>query len=287
MIVIADSGSTKTEWAFAKSTEEVGYIRTAGYNPYFNRDIPWKEELLQWLSVNLHDVRSVERVYYYGAGCDRAEAKEKVGEALTGLFPRARVRVEDDLTGAALALYGEGSGVALILGTGTNAGVWDGRRIRKKSMTVGYLLGDHGSGAALGLRFVRAWFDHELPQEVVAAFREETGLTRQQIKEKVYLEEKPNYFLATFVPFLLKHIRVKAIREIVQDEFRKLCRVDLVPLCSEARKNEVRATGSVAWYFREILEETTREYGLLLTKKIRYPLQKLVSLHLDPSGEEK
>ena len=281
MIVIADSGSTKTEWALAEAPGDVRYVRTAGYNPYFSTEIPWKEELASWFRENRFDAGSVERVHYYGAGCDREEAQGKAGAVLRELFPRAVVSVEDDLTGAAKALYGKEKGVALILGTGTNAGIWDGTQITAKSMTVGFLLGDHGSGAVLGLRFVRAWFDNVLPEEVVSDFLKKTGLSRQKIKEKVYLEENPNYFLASFVPFLLEHLGVRAIREIVEDEFGRLFRVDLEPLCRKAGKKEVRATGSVAWHFREILEKTAREHDILLTRIIRYPLEELVSVHLD------
>ncbi len=280
MIVVADSGSTKTEWALALSREDIRYIRTSGYNPYFNSKIPWEEELSRWLRESLSGGERVEKVYYYGAGCDRREARRKVENALRRIFPGALSYVDDDLTGAAKGLYGKEKGVALILGTGSNAGIWDGEKIIKKSHAVGYLLGDHGSGAALGLRFVRAWFDNELPEELVASFCKKSGLDRQKIKEKVYLEEKPNYFLASFVPFLLDHLDENVVREMVEDEFGKLFRIDLLPLCREAASDELRVTGSVAWYFRELLETTARSYGVVLRRIVRYPLKDLTALHL-------
>ncbi len=280
MILVADSGSTKTEWALAEDPEHVDFLVTAGFNPYFDKTVTWQEALLAWLRERPDILEGIRRIYYYGAGCDRREGKEIVRKALLHLFPGREILVEDDLSGAARSLYGGAKGIALILGTGTNAGVWDGMRIIQKAIPVGYLLGDHGSGAALGLRFVRAWLDGELPQKVASAFRKRYDLTRKRLKEKVYLVDKPNLYLATFTPFIHEYIEEEAVAGIVRDEFRRLVRTDLLPLAAEAGIRKIRATGSVAWFFRDLLEQMTDEYGLVLEKVVRYPLKELVLLHL-------
>jgi N-acetylglucosamine kinase-like BadF-type ATPase len=279
MILVADSGSTKTEWALAEDPERIDFLVTAGYNPYFDKKVTWEIPLSEWLQKRSVPGKDIDRIYYYGAGCDRQEGQEAVRKALLRLLPGREITVEDDLTGAARALYGSEEGVALILGTGTNAGVWDGMKILQKSIPVGYLLGDHGSGASLGLRFVRAWLDGELPQKVASAFYKRYALTRQSLKEKVYLVDKPNFYLATFSPFIREYIQEEAVADIVRDEFRRLVRIDLLPLAEGADMRRMRATGSVAWFFRELLEQIMDEYGLVLEKTVRYPLKELVQLH--------
>ena len=218
MILVADSGSTKTQWALADDSGNIEYLSTAGYNPYFDREVSWKDELSGWSRGQLAGGRRVERIWYYGAGCDRPEGVEKIARILGELFPDACVHVEDDLSGAAKALYAHEQGIALILGTGANAGYWDGQEIRRKVVPVGYLLGDHGSGASLGLLLVRAWLDGDLPQPLASSLQIAYGLSRQKIKEKVYLEERPNYYLASFVPFLLEHLKDPSIRGIVTED---------------------------------------------------------------------
>lgn len=280
MILVADSGSTKTEWALAEDPDHIDFLSTAGYNPYFDEEITWLDPLSGWLRKRSAGFPKVDMIYYYGAGCDRREGSSRVEEALRSLFPDAGIIVEDDLSGAARALYGRERGISLILGTGTHAGVWDGGKIRKKIVPMGYLLGDHGSGASLGLRFVRAWLDRELPEEVTEDFLKTYDLSRQKIKEKIYLEGKPNYFLASFAPFIHKYLDVEAVSGIVRDEFRRLLRAELLPLAEEFRVSELRAAGSVAWYFRDYLAGISGEYGLTLKKTIRYPLRELVLSHL-------
>jgi len=284
MILVADSGSTKTQWALADDSGNIEYLSTAGYNPYFDREVSWKDELSTWSRRQLAGGRMVEHIWYYGAGCDRPEGVEKITCMLGELFPDASVHVKDDLSGAAKALYAHKKGIALILGTGANAGYWDGQEIRRKVVPVGYLLGDHGSGASLGLHLVRAWLDGDLPQPLASSLQIAYGLSRQKIKEKVYLEERPNYYLASFVPFLLEHLKDPSIRGIVTEDFRRLFQVDLIPLAGEEGSREVRATGSVAWFFREILEEVAGKYGFVPGKVIRYPLEELVRLHLHHPG---
>ncbi len=287
MILVADSGSTKTQWALADDPGHIEYLSTAGYNPYFDREVSWRDELFTWSRRLVSGGRRVENIWYYGAGCDRREGVEQIAHVLKELFPGARVHVEDDLTGAAKALYAQEQGIALILGTGANAGYWDGKVILRKIVPVGYLLGDHGSGASLGLRLVRAWLDGDLPEPLASSLQASYGLSRQKIKEKVYLADRPNYYLASLVPFFLDHLKEPSVREIVVDDFRKLFRVDLSPLAGEEGSREVRATGSVAWFLREILEEVAGEYGFVTGKIIRYPIEELVRLHFRYPGSEK
>ncbi len=275
VILVADSGSTKTEWALVRKGE-VETLRTEGYNPYFDREVSWAGPLSAWLSSLL--VQSEERVevFYYGAGCDRPEAAARVEAAFREILPGARVHVADDLSGAGAALWHHEQGGVLILGTGMNAGMWDGRRITKKITPMGFLLGDHGSGAALGLRLARAWLDGDLQEETSRKLQEKYRLDREMLKKNAYLEPRPHYFFAGFTPFFLEAPDDPVLQRILEDEFDRLFRCDLQPLLG---RGSFRALGSVAWYFREKLHEKAERYGLHLDKVVRYPLNELVVFH--------
>ena len=277
MMLIADSGSTKTEWALVRDTDNILFFRTEGYNPYFDRQITWKDDLAGWLRGE-GVAGKIDRVYYYGAGCDTGDHAKLVLDLFRKIVPAAGTEVYDDLTGAARALFGRGKGVAVILGTGTNAGFWDGASIIRKDIALGYLLGDHGSGAVLGLRLMKAWLDHELPDPVGRAFRDRYHLDLQTVKEAVYKSARPNYYLAQFLPFLQEYKMDHAIRSIIMDEFRKLLRIQVKHLLDHPAEI-IRCTGSVAFYFRDILDEAAGEEGLKIDRILQYPLEGLLAYH--------
>ncbi len=279
MILIADSGSTKTEWALVENAENIQVLHTGGFNPYFDEKVPWLDELSGWLR-GAEMTGRITRVFYYGAGCDTPDHKTSVEEAIKMVIPDVEINVTDDLTGAARALFFHEQGVALILGTGTNAGLWDGNILVKKDVPRGYLLGDHGSGAVLGLRFLKAYLDRDISEELRMAFTRRYQPDIKQLKEKVYAQSKPNYFLASFSPFLFEYRTHEAVREIIMDEFRKLFKTQLIPLMNQ-KKEKIRGTGSVAFYYRDFLEQAGREYGLSIDKVAQYPLNYLVSYHLN------
>ncbi len=274
MTVVADSGSTKTEWALVKDPGNIVLFRTAGYNPYFNQQVSWSKEVADRLSRE-----GVDRIYYYGAGCDVDNHRNRVKNALLGIFPSAKITVEDDLTGAARSLFGTKRGVTLILGTGTNVGLWNGETLIKRNLPLGYLLGDHGSGAVLGLRLVKAWLDRELTPQVSKAFENQYKVNIPVLKNEIYLKGKPNYYLAGFSPFLGKHQTDKTIYSILESEFGKLFDIQIKPLLSSP-DDKIRATGSVAYYFQDILRTIAGKRGMEIDKIVRYPLKDLVGFHL-------
>ena len=279
MILVADSGSTKTEWALARDTEDIVFFKASGYNPYFDHQERWSEEIAGWFHQEGINPDEINYVYYYGAGCDTSSHKKQVEEAIRKILPHAGIVVEDDLTGAAKALFGRERGVILILGTGTNAGLWDGESFIKRSLPLGYLLGDHGSGAVLGLRLVKAWLDHELSPALSKIFADQYKINVKALKEELYLKGKPNYYLAGFSPFLWKHQSDKRIRSIIMDEFAKLFDIQLKPLFAAAG-DKIRATGSVAYFYQELLLAVAQKRGIEIDKIIQYPLKNLVTFHL-------
>ncbi len=278
MILIADSGSTKTEWALARAPGDIVFFRTEGFNPYFDRQVRWRKEVEEVLSGQRVREQIVS-VYYYGAGCDLEHHKMLIRKVLKEIVPVAGVEVEDDMTGAARALFGRERGVAVILGTGANAGLWEGKGFISRSRPLGYLLGDHGSGAVLGLRLIRAWLDQELSPTVSKAFAAEYEIKTEDLKENIYLQGRPNHYLAGFAPFLLKYQLDKTIRNILEDEFGKLFDLQLKPLLADPEEM-VRFTGSVAYYFQEHLRAAGQKKGVKIDRIVQYPLKDLAEYHL-------
>ena len=225
----------------------------------------------------------VERIYYYGAGCDVDHHRNMVKKVLLEIFPSAKITVADDLMGAARSLFDRERGVALILGTGTNAGLWNGELLIKRNLPLGYLLGDHGSGAALGLRLVKAWLDRELTPQVSMAFEKQYKINVHILKNEIYLKGKPNYYLAEFAPFLWKYQTDKTIHAILESEFGKLFDIHIKPLLSNT-EDKIRATGSVAYYFQDMLKTTARKRSMEIEKIVRYPLKGLVTYHMKHMG---
>jgi len=278
MKLIGDSGSSKTEWALVDDRGEVHVLHTRGFNPYFDREITWYDDLTAWFEKEYPEA-VVSMVYYYGAGCGTEENKNRVKEGLKKLFRHAKIMVSDDLTGSARALFAHDRGVVVILGTGTNVGLWNGDIIIKHDEPRGFLLGDHGSGAVLGLRLLHAFFDRELSEGIRKVFDQRYHPGIISLKKKLYTEERPNYYLASFAPFLAEKISDETILSFIEDEFRRLFRTQILPIM-QAGVEKVRCSGSVAYYFRDILIRIGAEFDVGIDRVVQYPLKHLVDYHL-------
>ena len=184
MIIIADSGSTKTDWCLLEGAQ-AACVRTVGMNPYFQSEEEMAQTLQTQLRPAITDAKAVEAVYFYGAGCASAAVNEKVARAIARFFP-VKIEVQSDLMAAARALCGHEAGIACIMGTGSNSCAYDGEQITAHVPPMGYVLGDEGSGAVLGKLLVGDVVKRQLPVSVEEAFYQETGLSESTILEKVY-----------------------------------------------------------------------------------------------------
>ncbi|NOY36812.1 MAG: ATPase [Chlorobi bacterium] len=277
MILIADSGSTKTDWCLLDPAREPFYFTTQGFNPYFHREITWTGTLAD--QIEQVGVKEISIIYYYGAGCNTPGHIHLISETLHGLFNSIVVEVRDDLMGAARALWQDQPGIIVILGTGTNTGIYDGSKIIRQITPMGYLLGDHGSGAVLGKRLLQSYFDHTLPDRLEKAFRDQYHPDTGHIKEVLYGKPGPNLFLAGFVPFLHAYREHPVIRQLLLLEFSNLFRYQIKSLCRDIISG-VRMTGSVAYYFRDIIREAGREFSINVEQVEQYPISALANYHL-------
>lgn len=281
MILITDSGSSKCTWCFVRKNEEYKRITTTGINPSTQTEEQIRrimdEELLPSLNDSFFNPEElVEQAFFYGAGCTENQ-KPFIKEILNRYFPQARTEVESDMVGAARSLFQHGKGIACILGTGANSCLYDGQGIAAQTPALGYILGDEGSGAYLGRMLLRAVFKKKLPQQITDEFLKEYDLTLAQVLERTYRAPMANRFLASLTPFLSRHRKEPALRELLLQSFRNFAYFNLKAYQEESR--DVSFIGSIAHYFREELEESLQQEGFRLEQVIQDPMDGLRQYH--------
>ena len=278
MILIADGGSTKSNWCQLDDTRNRVYFNTEGYNP----DFMTTEAIAASLHHNLPDTlprEEVREVHYYGAGVSSEEKAAVISRAMKLLFPHAVVTVTEDLLAAARALLGRGPGFAAILGTGTNSCLYDGNKITYNVDSLGYFLGDEGSGSFIGKRLLRDYMRQQLPDGLQDAFRETYSMgSRNEIIDQLYNQPLPNRFLASFAKFAYDHNNVSYCREIVLQGFEAFFQ-NLVLHYPNYQDYSFNCIGSVGYNFRDALTQVARQHGMEVGKIIRSPIDDLVSYH--------
>jgi N-acetylglucosamine kinase-like BadF-type ATPase len=285
MLLIADSGSTKTDWCLVpKDGSDKKIFHTIGYNPYFIDT----EAIYYSLSENLLkdlDASAVSEVHFYGAGCSTPEKKEIVRKALLRSFPKTDILfVGHDLLASARALLGNSTGFAAILGTGTNTCLYDGNDVSLNIDSLGYLLGDEGSGSYIGKKIVRDFMRGRLEPELAARFSERFQIIdNEQIFHTLYTTQFPNRYLANFCKFADEYVTHPYIKNKVRDSFRDFFK-NLVIKYPDYKNYKFNCVGSVGFIFKEILEEVALSYDMHVGKVIKSPLEDLVNFHLKESN---
>ena len=275
MMLIADSGSTKTDWAWIENGTIVHRVTTAGINPVHQgeEDI---EKVVEQLFPRKNT--SLKWVFFYGAGCI-PEKKGVVEKVLRKVFPEAeRIEVESDLLGAARAVCQHQEGLACILGTGSNSCFYDGEKIVGNIPPLGYILGDEGSGAVLGKLFLNALFKGALPDGMKEDFLQSSGLSYPEIIQRVYRQPMANRFLASTSLYISEHLDVPALRELVKQNFRDFFHKNIAQY--GRHDLPVGAIGSIAYHYRDLLQEVAEEEGYKLSTVAKSPMEGLVTYHL-------
>lgn len=274
-ILIADSGATKTDWCLTKNGEIIQRFSTKGISPVFQTGEEIAQEIRSNVYPALKDV-GIKAVYFYGAGCI-PEKIELVRNAIHQSFPVDTIHVYSDLVAAAHSLCGHSAGIACILGTGSNSCQWNGDEIVKQISPLGFILGDEGSGAALGKNLVGDALKNQLTDGLKEALLDEYDLTPAIIIDKVYRQPFPNRFLASLSPFLLKHISDQSIRQIVIRSFSAFFERNVMQY--DYQKNIINFVGSIAWYFSAPLKEAAAEKGIEVGIIAQSPMPGLVEYH--------
>lgn len=259
MIAVADSGSTTIDWRILRDDLSVEKMVSPGINPVYQST----EEIMQTLSEVVGKMRDGEcsHVYFYGAGLLSPDTCARVTAAIGTLLPGCRVVAGSDLEAAALALLGDGDGIAAILGTGSNSGLYIGGRIVRSVPAGGFILGDEGSGAWLGKRLLSDYIKGLLPDVMDEAFRKEfPGLDYPAVVERVYRDAMPSRYLASFSPFLERHRGLPYVKDLLQEGFGLFIRRNIL---SYGRPDlPLAVVGSVAEVYREELAAAALKEGI-------------------------
>ena len=276
MILIADSGSTKTCWLFTDGTLQNSFT-TGGANPFFRST---GDMIGEWIDSPVNQLRgNASHVYFYAAGVINNEKAGVIKRALTEFFPGAEIRVESDLLAAAHATLGNKSGIACILGTGSNSCLYDGSRITAQVPPLGFILGDEGSGAVLGRQLVGDYLKKTMPQELHDRFKQSYPIGYGEFMDRVYRHGQPNMFLAGFVPFLKNNIDHRYCADLVYDAFDRFIMRNVAQYAGYTTL-PVNFAGSVAFHFQEQLKAVLSKRSLTLGKIVKEPLLNLMHHHL-------
>ena len=280
MILIADGGSTKTNWCLVTDDGKKVYFNTEGYNPYFVSE----EYIIQSLNENLPvdlDKDAITEVNYYGAGCSTYDKRKHVENAMSKVFTSSKVNIGHDLLAAARAVLGNKPGFAAILGTGTNTCTYDGQNIIQNIDSGAYILGDEGSGCYIGKKLLIDYLRGYMPEAVRENFWETFKLTPDDVNEQVYTQPLANRFCAGFSKFVYdNNVHIEYTRNLVKTSFEDFFR-NLVTHYPNYKSYTFNCIGSVGYNFRNVLEEVAAENGMEVGNIIRSPIDNLVKYHLE------
>ncbi len=277
MILIADSGSTKTIWKCTDGAGEVQTANTAGINPYYNNP----DEILKEITHARTQLssRHIEEIYFYGAGCSTDNQKAIVSQALASQFGAEVISVRTDLLGAARALFQKESGIVCILGTGSGSCIYNGENIVRSIPSLGFILGDEGSGASLGKQFVRDFLREDMPESLLKIINEEIGINKEEVLKHVNQDAMPSKYLAGFSKYIHEYLDHKYMHDLVSQSFEEFVK-EYVIRYEGYRGYKISFIGSIAVNYNKILKEVLDKYQLGLGKIENNPIEGLIEYHL-------
>lgn len=279
MILIADGGSTKADWiAIDNATkEEVFRTRTLGLNPAI---VP--EEELNNRIINMFQLinmkEDVEEIHFYGAGCGTPKPVAILKTVLESIFVNAKVYIAEDMLAAVYAASGNKPAIVCILGTGSNSCYYDGENMEMLVASLGYILMDEASGNYFGKKLIIDYYYQKMPSAIAEKFNEEFDLDADYIKKKLYREPNPNMYLASFAKFMFDFKEEKYIKKIIKKGFQEFFKYRVLPY-NKTSETPIYFIGSIAHYFRDILENIAENNNLKITDVIQRPIDNLLEYH--------
>ncbi len=274
--LIADSGATKCQWTLVQNNKK-STVNTIGISPYFltTNEITL---LLQKSFAKKTDLTKIEAVYFYGTGLSNPDNVLSLKKALKAVFTKAKLTIETDLVAAARASCQNDKGVVCILGTGSNTGFYNGKKITKNSPGLGYVLGDEGSGAYLGKKVIQYFLYQTFDEELMASFQKKYNLTKDAILNSIYKSPFPNRTLASFAPFLAEHRGHYMIENIIEDGLNDFFFAHINKM-NESWIHPIHFVGGVAYAFKDIIKQLALSYEIELGKIIKSPMEGLIEFH--------
>ncbi|RPH33204.1 MAG: hypothetical protein EHM93_05915 [Bacteroidales bacterium] len=278
MLLIADSGLTKTDWRLVLNDKSVIPFETKGLSPFFCSEEDYHIALQSAFPSHAEPTK-VKEVFFYGSGCAGEEKGFKAQQALQSFFTKAKVNAYSDLLAAARSLFGDDKGVIAILGTGSNIAFYDGCQVIHRTPSLGFILGDEGSGSYIGKQLIQSFYYNLLPLELSESLKKQFALDLGHVLDRVYAQPKPSAYLASFVPFVKENISHPFINQLVYNIFENLYDKHLKVL-PELKTYGLGVVGSVGSVFQEILLKLAEDKGFVIKGFNRYPVETLLSYHI-------
>lgn len=276
-ILLVESGATKANWALLSDNVCVFKEKSPGLNPYFLTD---QEMTEQFISVRKKLPKEIHQIYFYSTGCGAEDQKKRVGNLLDSVFqPVHNAFVDTDIIAAARSIGHHSSGLVGILGTGSNACLIKNGEIDSTAGGFGFILGDEGSGAALGLLLITGWLKNELPLNIHTLVNNDLNLDKAEIFQAVYKNPFPSRYLASLAPFFFKHKELPWIMDRVKEQFYWFVKRYFLTLIDANQAVKVYLIGSVAYYFSDIMKEVLLEHHLELGDIVKDPMNGLIAFH--------
>lgn len=278
MLLIADSGSTKTDWCYIDKNSHRFYFQSKGMNPYNISQENLQTEIEMDVLPNLHTTEIKEMVFY-GSGCSTWQKKTQMVNTFSQYLPHTEIHIEDDLLGAARATCGRKSGVAAILGTGSNSCLYDGEKITENLPSLGYVLCDEGAGTNIGKLVLRNYLRGQMPEEIEKEFADENPGEEADFLNRLYKGEVPNYYLASFAKFAIQRQNKKYLKVLIEEAFNNFFLMQVTQYTNYSSM-PINVVGSVGYYAKDVFIEVAKKYDMKVNKVIKAPLEELIQYHL-------
>jgi N-acetylglucosamine kinase-like BadF-type ATPase len=278
MIAVVYSGSRYADWKLAEKGRIVSEFKTPGINPFFSDE----EHIVNLLDKSIELINNAEkihRVYFFGAGASSKERQDLITKALGGFFRFSKIIVEHDLKAAALAACGDEKGIIGILGSGSNAAYFDGKKISNNNFGLGYILGDEGSANWLGRRLLKSFLNDLMPEDFVEKFSKKYDLDRTQILDKVYRKAEPALYLSSFADFLMDNQYHPFVKKLVKEGFDLYIKTYLKPLVEKHPSINIHMLGTVAAGFDDCLMEVAAQNNIYISSIIKEPIYNLLKYY--------
>ena len=278
MIFIIESGSTKSDWVLVDDKSKQTFYKTIGFNPYFHSAELVSSEIKKNKEIIGH-ASSVKKIFFYGAGCSSEKMNNTIEKGIQSVFKDAEIFVEHDLLACAFATYEGEPGISCIIGTGSNSCHFDGVNLNEEVPALGYVLGDEGSGSYFGKFLLSSFLYHKLPTDLLKDFQDTYALTEADIVSCVYQKESPNVFIASFMPFIVKHKKHKFFNDVLVKGLQHFMEVH-VCCYKDYLDTPVHFVGSLSVLLEDELRIAADNLGIEIRSVTAKPIQNLVDYHL-------
>lgn len=278
MILIADSGSTKTAWCLISGNQRVKDITTKGINPFYQTEEEIEAELKNTLCQEIGGENKINSVYFYGAGCADSQINNKLAKTLQQVLKSDKAEVSSDMLGAARGIFKRQKGIACIMGTGSNSAYYDGNEIVKSIPAGGFIIGDEGSGAVLGKTLIADYIKNQMPENILAEFKKFYNGTYLDVVNHVYKQPFPNRWLANFTKFMYEKREDDYIHNMIVNSFTLFFNRNIKQFDSW-KNTEVGFVGSIAYYFEKELKEAAQKCEITVSEIYQNPIEGLIEYH--------